>query len=86
MASQAKVKEENFQQKVVDVKKEKIPFKSIDNLPPADKPILRTSHIISPRRQGSSPLKNPVEKKQKQKSMTDFFSKQLYEFQVTNSN
>ena len=67
MASQAKVKEENFQQKVVDVKKEKIPFKSIDNLPPADKPILEAQHVISPRKQETPSLKNPVQKKQKQK-------------------
>ena len=67
MASQVRMKEENFQQKVMDVKKEKTPFKSIDNLPPAEKPLLKTQHVISPRKQETPSLKNPVQKKQKQK-------------------
>ena len=57
------MKEENFQQKDMDNKQKKTPFKSIDNLPPADKPLLRTQHIISPRKQETSSLKNPVQKK-----------------------
>ena len=67
MASQVKMKEENFEQKVMDVKKKKTPFKSIDNLPPADKPLLKAQRVISPRKQETPLLKNPVQKKQKQK-------------------